>query len=108
MSKGKICAQCKNYLGGGDWGLSCSMMYGLTSECSSAADCENFDQMEICRNASSILGGFRCSLCGGYRYFVDTKGEKVSIEESVRLSVEAADRVNELTHCPCCGHIIDA
>lgn len=100
----KVCAQCKNFLGGGDWGISCKKMYGLTSESSRADDCENFEQETVCRNASSIVGWFRCSICGEYKNFVEVNKDRIiPIEEYVRISNEARQRVKKLTKCPSCG-----
>lgn len=59
MSK---CGQCEHYIGGGDWGLDCTEMYGLTSE--NADACPKFAQTERAYNASGIVGGFFCSICG--------------------------------------------
>ena len=61
---GKKCGQCSHYIGFGDWGLSCEEMYGLTYEERDAGDCEWFEQTDVCRNASRIVGGFFCSICG--------------------------------------------
>lgn len=57
----KICAQCVHYLGGGDFGTCCVLEYGLCYEDTPA--CENFEQTNVCTNASSYLGCFRCSIC---------------------------------------------
>lgn len=68
---GKVCAQCENFIGFGDWGLSCSKMYGITSESSSADDCHNFVQETEFKNASRIVSGFRCSICGEFEFMVN-------------------------------------
>lgn len=99
---GKVCAQCKNFLGGGDWGLSCSKKYGLTSESTDATNCPNFEQETVCKNNSRVVGGFRCSICGAYKSFVEVEGQ-VSIEEYVRLSRNAGAKVEGITECPMCG-----
>lgn len=99
---GKVCAQCENFLGGGDWGLSCSKKYGLTYEYTDATACPNFEQETICKNNSRVVGGFRCSICGAYKSFVNPDG-RVSIEEYVRLSRKAEAKVKKLTECPMCG-----
>lgn len=62
----KVCAQCDNYIGGGDWGLCCKCTYDLVYEETSADDCQNFVQKKECINASSHVGMFRCSICGAY------------------------------------------
>lgn len=98
----KVCAQCENFLGGGDWGLSCSKKYGLTCEDTDATNCENFTQETACKNNSSVVGGFRCSICGAFKSFVKVDGQ-VSIEEYVRLSRKAESLVKGFTECPMCG-----
>lgn len=99
---GKVCAQCENFLGGGDWGLSCSKKYGLTYEDTDATNCENFTQETVCKNNSRVIGGFRCSICGAFKSFVKVNGQ-VPIGEYVRLSREAESLVKGLTECPMCG-----
>lgn len=101
----KVCAQCKHFIGGGDFGNSCSEMYGITTEASNADDCEDFEQQTVCKNASRAVGGFRCSICGGYKNFVEVEGEVV-IEEYVKLSKEANQKIRHMTECPCCGRRI--
>ena len=58
----KKCGQCKSYLGWGDWGLDCKKKYGLTNVYSDA--CVEFEQTDLCKNASHYLGWFFCSICG--------------------------------------------
>lgn len=77
---GKVCAQCENFLGGGDWGLSCSKKHGLTYEYTGATNCENFTQETVCKNNG-----------------------QVPIGEYVRLSREAEAAAKRLTECPMCG-----
>lgn len=78
-----MCAQCLHYTGGGDWGLCCDLMYGLTYEYSEA--CDRFEQREGCVNASSYVGMFRCSRCGAF-----TKDAPSGVET-----------------CPSCGEKVD-
>lgn len=64
---GEICAQCKHYLGCGDWDMCCKKQEErLCYEDTPAYDCASFEQMEKCINASSDVGMFRCSICGAY------------------------------------------
>lgn len=61
----KICAQCKHYLGCGDWDLCCAKGYQrLCYEDAPASDCPGFEQNPKCTNMSSFVGLFRCSKCG--------------------------------------------
>jgi len=60
----KVCAQCKYYKGGGDWGLCCPKTYALAYEDTDA--CKRFEQAVECRNVSSRVGMFRCSICNAY------------------------------------------
>ena len=62
-----ICAQCKQYLGCGDWDLCCRKQEKrLCYEDTPADDCRSFEQMTECINNSSHVGMFRCSICGAY------------------------------------------
>lgn len=62
-----ICAQCKHYLGCGDWDLCCKkQVHRLCYEDTPADDCPSFEQMAECINNSSYVGMFRCSICGAY------------------------------------------
>lgn len=59
---GKKCGQCDHFIGAGDWSLCCTEMHWLTYDlCES---CDKFVQAETCRNVSSKVGGFFCSICG--------------------------------------------
>ena len=66
MDGEKVCGQCANYLGGGDWGLCCQKKHGLTNEDTGVADCPHFEQAAECRNVTMRVGMFRCSLCNWY------------------------------------------
>ncbi len=68
-----ICAQCKDYLGAGDWDLCCRKQHRrLTYEYSEA--CELIEPNTVVFNASMRVGCFRCSVCGKmiHRSRVDT------------------------------------
>lgn len=61
----KVCAQCNHYIGGGDWDLCCGKgMQRLCYEDTAADDCVKFEQSAECKNTSSYVGMFRCSICG--------------------------------------------
>ena len=90
----KVCAQCSNYRGGGDWGLCCSKKYDLTYEDTPADDCADFEQLDECRNASCYIGAFMCSNCGSRRWITDTNN---NVEPRPTISF-----------CPDCGREIDA
>lgn len=61
----RVCAQCRHYLGCGDWDLCCKKgVQRLCYEDTPADDCEKFEQNHECVNASSYVGMFRCSKCG--------------------------------------------
>lgn len=63
MSNGKICAQCKSYVGCGDWDMCCGKQVRRLTYCDSKA-CDEFEQNDTCTNRSDYVGGFLCSYCG--------------------------------------------
>lgn len=65
---GRICAQCSHYVGGGDFGLCCTIEAGLWYEDSPAEKCKTFKQNTECKNVSSYVGMFRCSICGSQHH----------------------------------------
>lgn len=60
----KVCGQCGNYIGGGDWGLDCKEDYWL--HCEDGNACPKFVQRAECINSTSRVGMFRCSKCNHY------------------------------------------
>ena len=64
----KVCAQCSHYIGAGDWDLCCNQKDGprLCYEDTSADECPMFHQTTICKNRTSYVGMFRCSICNHF------------------------------------------
>lgn len=46
LSNEKICMNCKHWIGGGDWGLSCSKDYYNTSSNGLGKACEKFERKD--------------------------------------------------------------
>ena len=61
----KVCGQCSHYIGAGDWDICCNSVGGkrLCYEDTDAGDCPHFEQTRFCRNVTSYVGMFRCSIC---------------------------------------------
>ena len=63
----RVCGQCSHYMGCGDWDLCCGKQQrSLCYEDTKADDCPAFDQTAACRNVTSRVGMFRCSICNAY------------------------------------------
>ena len=97
----RVCAQCKNFIGLGDFNLCCSKKYGLTYENSEADDCDYFEQEMMCKNVSKVVGGFRCSICGGYSDKIE-KDQKYTLEQLVDASIDSANEISKMVECPYC------
>lgn len=61
----RLCVQCSHYIGCGDWDLCCNQQEKrLCYEDTPADDCPKFHQTTLCKNHSSYVGMFRCTICG--------------------------------------------
>lgn len=81
---GKVCGQCSHYIGCGDWDLCCNQgQKRLCYEDTPADDCQKFHQTTVCKNRTSYVGMFRCSICNHF---------------------EREDNVGDI--CPGCGRTI--
>ena len=63
----KVCAQCSHYIGVGDGDLCCNQgERRLCYEDSPADDCPRFHQTTVCKNRTSYVAMFRCSICNHF------------------------------------------
>jgi len=70
---GKTCVDCKNFRGGGDFGLCCSKRYELCYEGSSVDDCAHFAEASELQKLIPILRA------RGYEFTVKKERESISI-----------------------------